>query len=289
MDVLGRPDVVLEGYDLKIHDARQAYRDAVAQVKYDPQSVGGIVTTHKIDMYEFARDMFEYFDPYAQIGGEISCISKQEDRLEGHAFDPITSGLSLDALIGKKYFARTSGNVLCFGAGGSASAILLHLLNVPDPGDRPYHFIAIDRSQDPLDRMRKMASDRPTGFQIESICNENPQVNDRIMQALTPGSIVINATGMGKDIPGSPVTDTGLFPLDGLAWEFNYRGKLDFLHQAERQAEARRLLVADGWDYFVLGWAQGIAQVLHVNLPAELFNRLQTAASTVRSLNFFRQ
>ena len=131
---LGRPEVVIEGIDLKIHDTRENYRQAVAQIKYDPLSLGALVTTHKIDLLDASRDMFEYLDPYAQICGEVSSISKLEGRLEGHAKDPITSGLSLDAIIGEDYFARTGGEVLCFGAGGSAVATLLHLINKKNPG-----------------------------------------------------------------------------------------------------------------------------------------------------------
>src|SRR5512140_1317426 len=134
MKVLGREEVVMEGIDCKIHDEAAAYRRAVAQIKYDPNSLGALVTTHKIDLLNAARDMFEYLDPYAQITGEVSSISKLEGRLEGHAKDPITAGLSMDAIVGKDYFGRTSGQVLCFGAGGSAIATLLHLINKKDKG-----------------------------------------------------------------------------------------------------------------------------------------------------------
>src|SRR3972149_5386226 len=85
---LGRPEVLIEGIDLKIHDEREHYRQAVAQIKHDPLSLGGLVTTHKIDLLEAARDMFEYLDPYAQVCGEISSISKLDGRLEGAATGP---------------------------------------------------------------------------------------------------------------------------------------------------------------------------------------------------------
>src|ERR1035437_9962583 len=60
MEILGHPDVVIEGIDLKIHGEREAYRGAVAQIKYDPLSLGALVTTHKLDLYAAAKDMFEY-------------------------------------------------------------------------------------------------------------------------------------------------------------------------------------------------------------------------------------
>lgn len=282
MKVLGREEVVLEGIDCLIHDTDEAYRKAVAQIKYDPNSLGALVTTHKIDLLNAARDMFEYLDPYAQITGEVSSISKLEGRLEGHAKDPITSGASLDAIIDKDYFARTGGHVLSFGAGGSAIATLLHLINKKDKGDRPERFTFVNRSQGRLDHAKEMVGSLETDIQIEYIQNSDPAVNDGIMEKFPPHSIIINATGMGKDTPGSPLTWEGKFPLNSIAWEFNYRGELDFMHQALAQVESRKVVVEDGWLYFVHGWTQVVAQVLHFDLTPELFDRLNGAASSVR-------
>jgi shikimate dehydrogenase len=282
MEVLGRPEIVLEGVDCKIHDNPEAYRRVVAQIKYDPLSIGALVTTHKIDLLTAARDMFDYLDPYAQITDEISSISKLGGRLEGHAKDPITAGLSLDAIIGAHYFGNTGADVLCFGAGGSAIATLLHLINKKDKADRPARFIFVNRSQGRLDHARDMVGRLETDILAEYICNSDPNVNNQIMENLPPYSIVINATGMGKDTPGSPITWEGIFPRNGIVWEFNYRGELDFMHQALAQVESRNLKVEDGWVYFVHGWTQVVAQVLHVELDNELFDRLERAAASVR-------
>jgi len=282
MKVLGREEVVMEGVDCKIHDEPEAYRQAVAQIKYDPLSLGALVTTHKIDLLNAARDMFEYLDPYAQITGEISSISKLEGRLEGHAKDPLTSGASLDAIIDKDYFGRTGGEVLSFGAGGSAIATLLHLINKKDKGDRPKRFTFVNRSQGRLDHAKEMVGSLQTDIEIEYIQNTDPVVNDQIMEKFPPHSIIINATGMGKDTPGSPITWQGKFPLNSIAWEFNYRGELDFMHQALAQVESRKVFVEDGWLYFVHGWTQVVAQVLHFDLTPELFDQLNEAAASTR-------
>jgi shikimate dehydrogenase len=279
---LGHPEITIEGIDLKIHDTPHAYRAAVAQIKYDPLSLGGLVTTHKIDLYHAARDMFETLDPYARICGELSSISKRGGRLEGHAKDPITAGLSLDAIIGDNYFGRTGASVLCFGAGGSAAATLLHLMDKPNPGDRPRKFIVVNRSPGRLAELRAMVERHGTDISVDYRCNADPQVNDEWMAALPEYSIVINATGMGKDIPGSPLTNAGVFPRHGIAWEFNYRGELDFMHQALAQVDSREVKVEDGWLYFLHGWTQVVAQVLHIDLTPEVFQRLAAAAGTVR-------
>jgi shikimate dehydrogenase len=282
MQELGHPEIVLEGMDLKIHDRPEAYRAATLQIKQDPLSVGALVTTHKIDLYEAARDLFDTLDPYAVICGEVSSISKREGRLEGHARDPISAGLSLDAILGPGYFGRTRGQVLIFGAGGSAVATVLHLINQTDAADRPGNIILVNRSEGRLIRVWEMVGRLSTDIEIAYVCNQDPADNDRILAALPDASVVINATGMGKDTPGSPITDAGLFPRRGVAWEFNYRGELDFLHQAERQQASRELKVEDGWLYFVHGWTQVVAQVLHVDLTPDLFQRLEEIATSAR-------
>ena len=282
MQELGRPEVVIEGVDLQLHDTADAYRRATAQIKYDPLSLGALVTTHKIDLLDAARDMFDYLDPYAQICGEVSSISKRDGALEGHAKDPITSGLSLDAMLGRDYFARSGGEVLCFGAGGSAVAIALHLINRPNSSDRPKRFVVVNRSAPRLEHMQEMVSGQRTDIVFDYLHNEDARRNNEIMAAMSPGSIVINATGMGKDRPGSPITGDGLFPRSGIAWELNYRGELDFMHQALAQRVSRNVAVEDGWLYFLHGWTQVIAQVLHTPIEGALFERLAAVAETAR-------
>jgi shikimate 5-dehydrogenase len=282
MDVLGKSDVVLEGIDHPLHDEPENYSRSVAQIKYDPLSLGALVTSHKMNVYSAAKDLFDYFDPYAEVTAELSCISKQDDQLRGHAKDPITAGLSLEEIIDPGYFGRTGGEIFCLGAGGSAVATLLYLINKEDPADRPSKFIAVNRSSGKLDHMREMVSKFDTDIEVEYVHNSDPRVNDEIMSGLPDHSIVINATGMGKDTPGSPVTDEGIFPKKGIAWEFNYRGELDFMHQALKQVDSRDLRVEDGWIYFLHGWSQVIAEALHIDLTEDLFQELDKAASTVR-------
>ena len=282
MKVLGHPEIKMQGIDLLIHDKPENYRKVVNQIKCDPLSLGALVTTHKIDLYNAAKDLFEYLDPYAKICGELSSISKLENRLEGHAKDPITAGLSLDGLIENNYFANTNGEVLCFGAGGSGVATALHLINKQNPSDRPKRFVFTNRSQWRLDHAREMVESMKTDIKFEFINTADPERNDQIMESMAPYSIIINATGMGKDTPGSPISWKGKFPKNALAWEFNYRGELDFLHQALAQKEERSLTVEDGWVYFLHGWTQVVAQVLHIDMTHELFNKLAETADVIR-------
>lgn len=271
------------GYDAALHAPAEDYRAIVHHIKDDPLSMGALVTTHKIDLLDACRNLFDVLDPYAELCGEVSCLSKRGDSLIGHAKDPISSGLAWEHFIEAGYWGRTGGHVLCLGAGGSAVAISVYLAGLPDPADRPRKFIAVNRSRPRLDNLRALHAQLQTDIEFEYICNEDPVVNDRLMAGLPAGSMVINATGMGKDRPGSPVTDAGLFPEDGWAWELNYRGQLDFMHQARRQAESRRVRVEDGWVYFLHGWSQVIAEVFDLTLTPAVFARLAEAASPIRT------
>ena len=282
MKEIGRPDILIEGIDLKIHDNPENYRQAVSQIKYDSNSLGALVTTHKMDLYSAAKDMFDYFDDYALLLKEVSSISKNIGKLDGHAKDPISSGLSFDHIVKKGYFTKTNAQLLIFGAGGSSIATIIHIITKKKSVDKPKKIIVVNRSQPRLDHLKEIIQKTQTRIHMDYILNHNPEVNDRIMSSLPPYSIVINATGMGKDIPGSPITDRGLFPENGIVWEFNYRGELNFMHQAEKQIDSRSLEVEDGWIYFIHGWTQVISQVLHIEIKDKLFKKFVYIANNFR-------
>jgi shikimate dehydrogenase len=278
---LGRSEVAIEGRDLKLNDTVEAYRQAVAEIKYDPNSLGALVTAHKINLYEAAHDLFEYLDPYAQTCGEVSSISKRDGALEGHAKDPISAGLSLDAIIGEDYFGHTGGEILSFGPGGSTTAIALHLINKSNAEDRPRRFVVVGHTARSLERLERTLASQKTDILFQYILNDDPQRNDVLMEQMPPASIIINATGMGKDLPGSPITDRGIFPEKSIAWELNYRGELALMHQARAQSETRQVRVEDGWLYFLHGWTQVIGQVYHQQIASDLFNRLAAIAGEI--------
>ncbi|MEF9988058.1 MAG: shikimate dehydrogenase, partial [Christensenella sp.] len=106
-----------------------------------------------------------------------------------------------------------------------------------------------------------------------------PGQNDKVMEAMGEGSLIINATGLGKDRPGSPLTDAAQFPQNGLVWEINYRGDLLFMYQAEAQAKAKNLHVEDGWRYFIYGWTQVIAEVFDVKIEGAVLENLDKIAA----------
>ncbi len=282
MEALGRPEVVWQGVDLPIHAPAERYRQVVQHIKEQPLALGGLVTTHKIDLLAAAVDLFDALGPHARLTQEVSSIAKDAGKLVGRATDPVAGGLSLDSILGPGYFGRTGGHVLMLGAGGAAVALCLHLIQKPDPADRPERLIVVNRSRPRLERLQRMVEGFATDIQFSYVQNADPARNDGLMAGLPPGSVVINATGMGKDTPGSPVTGAAPFPLNGVAWDLNYRGALDFLQQARAQQAARHLTVEDGWEYFIHGWSQVISHVLHVEIGPALLERFAQLAAEVR-------
>lgn len=103
------------GYDAPIHAPAEIYRSIVCHIKEDRLSMGALVTSHKIDLLDATRDMFDYLDPYAELCGEISCISKRDGWLAGYAKDPIASGLAWEAFVEPVHWERTGGHVMCIG------------------------------------------------------------------------------------------------------------------------------------------------------------------------------
>ena len=273
------------GVDFALHDRPECYRDIVEHIKADPLSMGALVTTHKLDLLEAARDHFDDLGPYAARLGEVSCISKQDGRLIGKAMDPITSGLALDAFIPETYWA-SGGDALILGAGGSSLALSVNLLERAQSGrPHPRRIIVTNRSSGRIDQMRAVHDRLAADVPIEYVLAPTPADNDRVCVGMAPGSLVVNATGLGKDRPGSPLTDDAVFPQRGRVWDFNYRGDLEFLVQAGNQQDRRDLKIEDGWIYFIHGWMRVISEVFHVDIPISGpgFDRLSELAGQARS------
>ena len=263
-------DARLVGRDLTLDASAEDYRRAVEEIRADAETRGALVTTHKLALFAAAADLFDELGPYARQLGEVSSVSKRDGRLIGHAKDPITAGQALESVLGDRHFADTGGDALVLGAGGAGAAIVLYLRS---RGDRPRRIAVTDVVADRLSDVAALGDGIDVGLADESAA---------LLAELPPGSLVVNATGMGKDRPGSPLAADALFPRGGVVWELNYRGELGFLAAARAQSLARDLRVEDGWLYFLRGWTSVIADVFDVSITDEQFDRLREIAVAMR-------
>ena len=279
-DILGLPTRTLVGHDLPMDADPAQYRAMVEQIRDDPHHRGALVTTHKMNVYAAASDLFDELDPFAVSCAEISSIAKRGSTLSGRAKDPITVDLALRDFLPADHFARTGAEVVILGAGGSGTALSWALA---EREDAPALITVTARTQDKLDHLREVHRQHgtPEGL-LRYVVTETPEEADALVAAAPAGSVIANATGLGKDRPGSPLTDAVVFPEGAYVWEFNYRGSLEFLHQGEAQEDDRGLHVVDGWRYFIHGWSQVVADVFDLDLTPETVERLAEAAESVR-------
>ena len=266
----------LVGLDFRLNDDPKRYREAVHFIKHDPLSLGALVTSHKLNLVEASRDLFDELDVFATLMSEVSCIAKDGPRLTGTAIDPITSGIALDSFLPADHWERSGSEVLLLGAGGAAVALTWYLMHEARGCNHPQHIHVTDIDAGRLDHMRRIHQAFPRLVPVSYHLVKPGETADERLAALPAYSLVVNATGMGKDRPGSPISNQARWPDFAYAWELNYRGERPFLHQATAQQEARSLVVRDGWLYFIHGWARVIAEVFHLPLPhdGDRFERL---------------
>jgi shikimate dehydrogenase len=270
-------DAELVGLDLPLDAPPAAYREAVEEIRSDPSCVGALVTTHKIALYQATHDMFDHMDEFAASVGEISSIAVRDGKMLGAAKDPITAGLSLEEVLDDDHFAG-GGEVLCLGAGGAGTAIGWYLARRPDA---PAGMTFVDVDPGRLEHLRSVVTRHGADIELRTLPAGEADVSS-VLAGLPPRSLVINATGMGKDRPGSPLPAHARFPERAVVWELNYRGSLEFLQHARAQQDARELTVVDGWRYFIHGWSHVVAEVFQVHMGADVVSRLARAAGSVR-------
>lgn len=236
-------EATIDGRDIPLGADVGDYRTVVEEIAGDATIAGALVTSHKVGVYHHAADVFDELDRYALLCKEISCVSKREGRLVGHAKDPLTAGMAMEHMLGSDPWEGNEASVLCLGAGGAGTAITVRLVSEARP---PARMVVVDKDPTRIATLREIC-EQLRAEAVELLTIRGPREADALLADLPPGSFVVNATGMGKDVPGSPITDAAEFPRGAIVWDLNYRGDVVFLHQARAQAEERTLRVHDGW------------------------------------------
>ena len=282
VDVLGLGETKLRGFDHLPGVSFADMRLQVEQLQGDSSLAGALVTTHKVVVWEGAKDLFSESDSHAQRLHEVSCISRNsEGKLVVHAKDPLTVRWAINQIVSTDHWQRfPEAEVLILGAGGAGLALAWVLL---DSNEKParIHLTEVEagRGSQVRDHLKEFSQESWNLHEINS-----SEEADLTLARLPPQSLIVNASGLGKDRPGSPLSANAKFPSECHIWEFNYRGSLEFLHQAVRQHK-QRLHIHDGWEYFLAGWAYIIAEVYHFELTETLFAKLRQTALPLRPIH----
>lgn len=259
---LGRP-LRVRGVDLPLGAPAGAYRRFCRDLAADPSALGAVVTSHKAALHRAARSAVDPVEPLVDLTGEINALRREDGGLRGFARDPVSVGRVVDTI-----WPDGGREVVCLGGGGTAVALLAHLAGRTA---RPSAVTVCEPDAGQVAALRaftaRLDSDLPISVRTDSA---GGTWND-VIGAAAPGALVVNATGLGKDRPGSPVTDEVRFPDGAVVWELNYRGDLHILRVA---APVPGLAVHDGWSLFCHGWAAALAAVLDLPDDPGLADRL---------------
>lgn len=256
----------VRGVDIPLGAGREVYAALLDRVRGDESVAGAVVTSHKTGLYQAGLLRFEWLDPLAVACEEVNAIRRTPAGLHAWARDPVSVGRVVQQI-----WPGDGGRVVCLGAGGTARA-LARYLGMARPG---VQFDCADTDTAAVQRLTGLA-----GWPVTGYTGSGPW--DHLVGAAPPGSLIVNATGLGKDRPGSPTTPDVRFPPESTVWDLNYRGDLAFLRQARCQATAAGLRVHDGWQLFCHGWAAALTVILGLPDDSGLGDRFAQAARPLR-------
>ncbi|GAB2829257.1 shikimate dehydrogenase [Actinoallomurus bryophytorum] len=255
----------LVGVDLPLDASPNEYRAVVDRVAGDRHVSGALVTSHKVAMYEACGHEIKTWMPAARRLKEVGVLFRDSDGAIGaDANDFFSTREVSSALLSERERFAADGIALILGAGGAGTALAHTLSADPSLGCRQIRVLDIDEERVAVLRDKVIGWDNPVPVQVEA-CG---RVSDALVSSLPEGSLIVNATGLGKDRPGSPVTPSVILPLHSVVWDFNYRfvmqGEPNFFQIANDQASDRHLEVEDGWRYFLWGWAFAVSRIFEI-------------------------
>jgi shikimate dehydrogenase len=250
-------DADLHGVDLPEDAPPEAWRRLVGAMRDNPNVLGAVITSHKLRLYRHAAGLIDEAEPLVEVTHEVNAL---DTRGPVRAF--ARDAQALDVLLNGPGKHLADGRpIVCLGSGGAAIALVLatqtDVAATVEQGRvvarRGPAMTVVGRWEESLADVRAVLV--RAGIDVPLKLAPDPEACAEIVAAAGPEAIVVNATGLGKSAPGSPLPDA--FPRVGAAWDFNYRGPLTFLAQAERAG----VPTENGWDYFLAGWACALAAI----------------------------
>ena len=238
----------LEGIDVPLGAPPATYREIAGRLRGDPNVAGALITSHKIATYEAAADLLDATDDLATLCGEVGCVSRASGLVIGHALDPLTSMAALDRLAPTAHWeAFPNARVACLGAGGAGVAIGVGLANRLGRAPGPAGFVVVDREVARVNHARTTLSrvGAPEAWATGATTGGDSTLADAIVSSLPPGSVVVNATGLGQGVASmlgrllGPVVHPFVFTVES-------KSRLGFGLLAAVNAGRLKLYAADG-------------------------------------------
>ena len=261
MNLLGQT-LELQTIDIPADSPASPYRALVSNLAADPSVRGVVVTAHKRAVYDHAVDLLAGTDSRARSLREISVLYRQDDQLHGTVIEPASIVTTLAQMGGGTPVTARDADTVIYGAGGTAISLIACLTDPAwPPSARPRRLHLIDTSASRLQRAHDLAACGPARLPVR-VYHSTGQASLRDLGPLPDRSLIINATGLGKDRPGSPIRLPPSWPRRACVWDLNYRGHLLMLDDARAAAAERQLTTHDGWLLFVNGWAESLSAII---------------------------
>lgn len=276
-ECLGWP-LSLEGHNLPVRAAAADYRQFIRYLRGQRGRIGGsLITAHKAAVFDAARDLFDEITPVAQKLGEVGMVYWRDDRLVGDANDAISTQHILRRLLATEAWAAGTRRALILGGGGAGVAVANTLASLENLACQKIT-IAETNAQRCRDLEKRIPEWRaPVPIDVQQVGVHS----DDLVTLVGSGGLIANATGLGKDRPGSPISARCVFPANATVWEFNYRFAPQdvptFWQVAHAQVSSRCLVLEDGWDYFIWGWLVVMSSIVAVP-PEQYYQCFASAA-----------
>ncbi len=269
----------LEVIDMPLSSSPYRYTNLLQNLKADSAVSGVLITTHKTSVFEAARAGVDELTGRAAKLCEIGFLLRRPDGvLIGDAPDVIVGEMALERLLAGA-FRKSCNSAVILGAGGAGVALTSILL---DDKSKFRTVILTEINSERVTRVTQVFAGEIASGQVNLVTSCDADRTTALIEDQPDGALIINATGMGKDRPGSPVSSDVRFPLHATVWELNYRGALRFLELAKNQERERHLRVADGWYCFVCGWSYVLSVAFGLDWGEEIVKKFEEIATRNR-------
>lgn len=119
----------LRGVDLPETTDRRTWRRLITALRDNPAVHGAVVTSHKLRLYRACSDLFDTAEPLVELTHEVSALDTRDGV---HAYARDVQSLDLTLHGGSAGSVAAGRPLVCLGAGGAATALLLATrLDVP--------------------------------------------------------------------------------------------------------------------------------------------------------------
>jgi shikimate dehydrogenase len=263
-------------WDIPVDAPKESYFELVNALQ-SQENVGALVTTHKARLFATNYSDFDLIEPRCAALAEVGVAYKRSGLLCGGVSDIDSGEIIIQEILDDQRWRQSSRRAVILGGGGAGLAAAWNLA-VRGIGNAS-SIVVVESDTDRRSRINSLVQTWPLSASL-SVVSPDDQFSDSIIAHIEPAALVVNATGLGKDRPGSPISDAAVLPENCIVWDFNYRGSLEFVTLARSVSDEKNLRIHDGFSYFASGWSTVMCKVARKPWTRQIFTQFLSMASS---------